>query len=73
MALLVMNDATHALAYCIEFKDGGEPETGYLFAGTRSECEAFAEKVPAVSYGGKRPVGNAWAKVLELKPAGKTE
>uniref|UniRef100_A0A6M3LFW0 Uncharacterized protein n=1 Tax=viral metagenome TaxID=1070528 RepID=A0A6M3LFW0_9ZZZZ len=44
----------------VEFSDGGGPIAMLLQRGSREECELVADRIPAVSYSGERPVSKAW-------------
>lgn len=59
---------SHVCAYRVEFYDGGEPEFGLLCVGTEDECNRTMEAVPAVAYGGPRPIKGCRIGVFEAGP-----
>lgn len=55
-----------ACGYVLRFTDGGHDEEQVLHIGTKEECERLAEQIPAVAYGGGRPVRDAAFVIVEL-------
>ena len=57
-----INSIPFALAYRIDFKDGGESEIQVIQRGLSGEtaAEELAKLVPAVAYNGNRPVKGAF-------------
>lgn len=43
-------------AYRLSFADGGDYEFGCLHVGTEDECRRTMDLIPAVAYGGSRPL-----------------
>lgn len=59
---------SYICAYRLTFKDGGEPEFGFLGRGTKEECDRIMEVIPAVYYPGDRPVESCHIGVFEEPP-----
>ncbi len=59
MALAASDARRWALLSVLTFADGGEQSFMVLCRGTVAECDAAAERIPAVTYSGNRPVREA--------------